>query len=93
MAHMSEQEQGAIEAWLQKNKPTRYPTGYSSIYDEFGNKRVSIRFRLAGVAKKIRAVHGYASLTYRQIAEKIAETEDTVKAACKKHRIAINGCD
>jgi len=93
MGHMSEQEQGAIEAWLQKNKPIRYPTGYSSIYDEFGNKRVSVRFRLAGVAKKIRAVHGYASLTYRQIAEKIAETEDTVKAACKKHRIAINGCD
>lgn len=93
MGHMSEQEREAINEWLQKNKPTRYPTGYSSIYDEFGNKRVSVRFRLAGVAKKIRAVHGYASLTYRQIAEKIAETEDTVKAACKKHRIAINGCD
>lgn len=93
MARMSDDEQKAIDEWLEQNKPTKFPTGHSSIYDEFGNKRVSVRFRLAGVAKKIRSVPGYSGLTAWQIAGKIAETEETVKAACKKHRIAINGCD
>jgi len=93
MGRMSDAEQNAIEAWLEKNKPIKYPTGYSSIYDEFGNKRTSVRFRLAGVAKKVRALNGYASLTHEQIAAKIAEDPDTVKAACKKHRIVLNGRD
>ena len=90
MARMSDDEQKAIDEWLEENEPTKYPTGHSSIYDEFGNKRVSVRFRLAGVAKKVRAVTGYSGLTAKQIAGKIAETEDTVKAACKKHRIKIH---
>lgn len=89
MGRMSDDEQDAISAWLESNKPVKYPTGYSSIYDEFGNKRTSVRFRLAGVAKKIRGVPGYGALTPETIAAKIAEDPDTVRAACKKHRIAI----
>lgn len=89
MGRMSDDEQDAISAWLENNKPVKYPTGYSSIYDEFGNKRTSVRFRLAGVAKKIRAVPGHGALTAETIGAKIAEDPDTVRAACKKHRIVI----
>lgn len=89
MGRISEQEQDAIDAWLSKNRPIQYPTGHSSLYDEFGNRRTTVRFRLAGVAKKVRAISGYGAMNADEIGKRIAETPDTVRAACKKHRIKI----
>lgn len=88
---LTEQEKSAIDAWLTANKPTRYPTGYSSIYDEFGNKRSSLKFRMAGVAKRIRtAIKKDPDMTYQDLAYSLVLPYDDVVAVCKKHNIEVN---
>lgn len=90
MAQMTEDEKKAIETWMSSNKPTRYPTGHSAIYDEFGNKMAGRKFRLTSLAKRIRQVRGYSEMTYSQIAKRLASNVDEVKAACTKHNIVTN---
>jgi hypothetical protein len=87
MTNLTEQEQEAINAWLEKNKPKKFPTGYSAIFDEFGNKRAGLKFRLAALSKRIRRVRGYTSMTYVQLAHQLAVNADEVMAACIKHNI------
>jgi hypothetical protein len=90
MAHLTEEEKQAIDAWLKKNKPVKYPTGYSSVYDEYGNKRVSLKFRMAGIAKRIRAsLKKDPSLTYFDLAAQLTLPFDDVVAVCKKHNIEV----
>jgi len=90
MGQLNEQEQAAIIAWLENNKPVRYPTGYSSIYDEFGNKRSSLKFRMAGVAKRIRtAIKKDPNITYEGLADTLVLPYDDVVAVCKKHNIEV----
>lgn len=90
MGHLSEQEQQAIDAWLEKNKPVRYPTGFSSIYDEFGNKRTTLKFRMAGIAKRIRAaLKKYPDMTYEDLATHLVLPYDDVVAVCRKHNIKV----
>lgn len=87
---LSKEEQSAIDEWLKTNKPTRYPTGYSSIYDEFGNKRSSLKFRMAGVAKRIRsALKRNSKMTYGDLANTLVLPYDDVVAVCKKHNIEV----
>jgi hypothetical protein len=91
MGHLTEQEKSAVDAWLAKNKPVRYPTGYSSIYDEFGNKRVTLKFRMAGIAKRIRvALKKDPSLTYAGLAQALLLPKDDVVAVCRKHQIEVS---
>jgi len=91
MAEITEQEQAAIDAWLAKNKPVKYPTGYSSIYDEFGNKRITLKFRMAGLAKRIRAaLKRDPSMTYSDLASSLTLPFDDVVAVCRKHSIEVN---
>ena len=90
MGQLSDQEQAAVDAWLNKNKPTRYPTGYSSIFDEYGNKRTSLKFRMAGIAKRIRtALKKEPSLTYQDLAKRLTLPYDDVVAVSKKHNIKV----
>jgi hypothetical protein len=90
MGTLTEQEQSAIDAWLEKNKPIKYPTGYSSIYDEFGNKRSTLKFRMAGIAKRIRtALKKDPSLTYEDLARDLTLSFDDVVAVCRKHNIKV----
>ena len=85
---LTEQEQDAINAWLKENKPVKYPTGYSSIYDEFGNKRISLKFRMAGIAKRIRtAMKKSPNMTYHDLAKHLVLPYDDIVAVCKKHNI------
>lgn len=87
---LTEQEQAAIDAWLKDNTPIKYPTGHSSIYDEFGNKRVSLKFRMAGIAKRIRsALSKDASLSHRDLANMLVLPYDDIVAVCKKHNIKV----
>lgn len=88
---LSEQEQSAIETWLKNNKPVKYPTGYSSIYDEYGNKRISLKFRMAGLAKRIRyALKKDSSMSYFDLAKHLVLPYDDVVAVCKKHNIEVS---
>jgi hypothetical protein len=90
MGHLTEQEQEAIDAWLSKNKPIKYPTGYSSIYNEFGNKRSTLKFRMAGLAKRIRtALKKDPTLTYEDLARSLTLSFDDVVAVCRKHNIKV----
>ena len=87
---ISEQEQKAIDLWLKENKPVKYPTGFSSIYDEFGNKRISLKFRMAGLAKRIRsALKKNSSMSYGDLAKQLTLPYDDVVAVCKKHNIKV----
>lgn len=87
---LSEQEQQAIDAWLKENKPVKYPTGFSSIFDEFGNKRISLKFRMAGLAKRIRsALKKKPSMSYGDLAKQLVLPYDDVAAVCKKHNIKV----
>ncbi len=87
---LSEQEQQAIDAWLKENKPVKYPTGFSSIYDEFGQKRISLKFRMAGLAKRIRtALKKSPSMSYEDLAKQLVLPYDDVRATCKKHNIKV----
>lgn len=86
----TEQEQQAIDEWLKKNKPVKYPTGYSSVFDEYGNKRISLKFRMAGLAKRIRsALKKNPLLSYSDLAEQLVLPYDDVRAVCKKHNIKV----
>jgi len=88
---LSEQEQSAVDAWLKENRPVKYPTGYSSIYDEFGQKRTSLKFRMAGIAKRIRtALKRDPSMSHDDLAIHLARPYDDVVAVCKKHNIKVN---
>lgn len=88
---LTEEEQKAINEWLKTNKPVKYPTGYSSIYDEFGNKRSSLKFRMAGVAKRIRAaLKRDPKMSYDGLADTLVLPYDDVVAVCKKHNIKVN---
>lgn len=90
MGRLTEDEQQAIEKWLEKNKPVKYPTGHSSIYDEFGNKRSSLKFRMAGIAKRIRtAIKKDPSLSYADLADLLVLPYDDIVAVCKKHNIKV----
>jgi antitoxin component HigA of HigAB toxin-antitoxin module len=86
---LSDEERKAVEAWMKRNKPKKYPTGHSAIYDEFGRKRSSLKFRLASLSKRIRAVKGHKTLTIEQLADKLDVPEDEVFAACDKHDIEV----
>lgn len=87
---ISEQEQQAIDLWLKENNPVKYPTGFSSIYDEFGNKRISLKFRMAGLAKRIRSVlKKNPSMSYGDLAKQLTLPYDDVVAVCKKHNIKV----
>ncbi len=87
---LSEQEQAAVDAWLKKNRPVKYPTGHSSIYDTFGNKRTSLKFRMAGIAKRIRtALKRDPSMTHDDLATHLVLPYDDVVAVCKKHNIEV----
>jgi len=87
---LTDQEQDAINAWLKENKPVKYPTGYSSIYDEFGNKRTSLKFRMAGIAKRIRtAMKKSPNMTYHDLAKHLVLPYDDIVAVCKKHNIKV----
>lgn len=87
---LSEQEQAAVDAWLAKNKPIKYPTGYSSLYDEFGQKRSSLKFRMAGIAKRIRtALKKSPHMDYEYLANHLVLPYDDVRAVCKKHNIEV----
>jgi len=88
---LTEEEQKAIDKWLENNKPTKYPTGYSSIYDEFGQKRSSLKFRMAGVAKRIRsAIKKNPNMTYKDLADSLVLPYDDVVAVCRKHNIEVS---
>lgn len=90
MGHINDAERSAIDAWLAKNKPIKYPTGHSSIYDEFGQKRTTLKFRMSGIAKRIRsALKLEPTLTYSQLAEKLVLPLDDVKAVCQRHNIKV----
>lgn len=90
MSELTPQEQQAIDDWLKKNKPVRYPTGYSSIYDEFGNKRSSLKFRMAGIAKSVRsALKKDPSLSHQDLADRLVLPHDDIVAVCKKHNIKV----
>ena len=87
---LTEQEQDAINVWLKENKPVRYPTGYSSIYDEFGVKRTSLKFRMAGIAKRIRtALKKSPGMTHRDLAKHLVLPYDDIVAVCRKHNIEV----
>jgi len=87
---LNEQEQDAINAWLKENKPVKYPTGYSSIYDEFGVKRTSLKFRMAGIAKRIRtALKKSPGMTHRDLAKHLVLPYDDIVAVCRKHNIEV----
>ena len=87
---LSEQEQQAIDAWLKENKPVKYPTGFSSIYDEFGQKRISLKFRMAGLAKRIRsALKKNPAMSYADLAKQLVLPYDDIVAVCKKHNIKV----
>lgn len=87
---LTEQEQDAINAWLKENKPVKYPTGYSSIYDEFGVKRTSLKFRMAGIAKRIRtALKKSPGMTYSDLAKHLVLPYDDIVAVCRKHNIEV----
>ena len=89
---LTEQEQDAINAWLKENKPVRYPTGYSSIYDEFGQKRTSLKFRMAGIAKRIRtALKKSPNMTHHDLAKYLVLPYDDIVAVCRKHNIEVDG--
>jgi len=91
MSELTEQEQQAINAWLEKNKPVRYPTGYSSVYDEFGNKRSSLKFRMAGIAKRIRtSLKRNPDLSYDDLASTLVLPVDDIIAVCRKHNIEVS---
>lgn len=87
---LSEEEQAAVDAWLKKNKPVKYPTGFSSLYDEFGQKRSSLKFRMAGIAKRIRtALKRNPELSHEDLATHLVLPYDDVVAVCKKHNIKV----
>jgi hypothetical protein len=90
MGRLTEQEQEAIGVWLEHNKPIKCPTGYSSIYDEFGNKRSTLKFRMAGLAKRIRtALKKDPTLTHEDLARSLTLPFDDVVAVCRKHNIKV----
>ena len=93
MGHLTDSEANAIEEWLKTNKPRRYPTGYSAIVDEFGNKRAGLKFRLATLSKRIRKVRGYENMTFEEIADRLKVHSAEVMAACEKHNIPTAGDD
>jgi len=87
---LTEQEKNAIDAWLKENKAVRYPTGFSSVFDEFGNKRTTLKFRMAGIAKRIRtALKKDPSLTHDDLATHLVLPYDDVVAVCRKHNIEV----
>lgn len=90
MGELTPQEQSAVTEWLERNKPVKYPTGHSSIYDEFGNKRVTLKFRMAGIAKRIRsALKKDDTLTHKDLADHLVMSYDDVVAVCRKHNIKV----
>lgn len=87
---MTEQEQRAVAIWLESNTPKKYPIGYSAVWDEFGNKRAGLKFRLASIAKRIRKVRGHRFMSYLQISEVLSVDADEVMESCVKHNIVVN---
>lgn len=87
---MTEQEQRAVAIWLESNTPKKYPTGYSAVWDEFGNKRAGLKFRLASIAKRVRKVRGHRFMSYVQISDVLSVDADEVMEACVKHNIVVN---
>lgn len=60
------------------------------MWDEFGNKRAGLRFRLASIAKRIRKVRGHRFMSYLQLSEVLSVDADEVMEACVKHNIVVN---
>lgn len=87
---MTEQEQRAVAIWLESNTPKKYPTGYSAVWDEFGNKRAGLKFRLASIAKRVRKLRGHRFMSYVQISDALSVDADEVMEACVKHNIVVN---
>jgi hypothetical protein len=86
---VNEQERQAVEIWLQSNNPKKYPIGYSGIYDDFGNKRAGLKFRLASTAKRVRKVRNHNLMTYTQLSEHLMIDADEIMSACLKHNIEV----
>jgi hypothetical protein len=86
---VDEQERQAVELWLQSNKPTVCKIGQSGIYDDFGNKRAGLKFRLASTAKRVRKVRNHSLMTYVQLSEHLMIDADEIMAACLKHNIEV----
>jgi hypothetical protein len=92
MGTLTQQEQDAIEDWLAENRPIKYPTGYSSIYDEYGNKRSTLKFKMAGYAKRIRtALKKNPDMTYEDLSKQLLLSFDDVVSVCRKHNIEVSG--
>lgn len=91
MAELTDSEENAIAEWLKTNKPRRYPTGYSAIMDEFGNKRTGLKFRLAALSKRIRKVRGYENMTFQELATRLKAHPSEIMATCDKHNIPTAG--
>ena len=92
MGTLTQQEQYAIEDWLAENRPIKYPTGYSSIYDEYGNKRSTLKFKMAGYAKRIRtALKKNPDMTYDDLSKQLLLSFDDVVSVCRKHNIEVSG--
>lgn len=92
MGTLTQQEQDAIADWLAKNKPIKYPTGYSSIYDEYGNKRSTLKFKMAGYAKRIRtALKKNPDMKYEELSKQLFLSFDDVVSVCRKHNIEVSG--
>jgi hypothetical protein len=86
------EEQREIDAWLaKKGPPVRYPTGYSAVFDEFGNRRVGERQRLAALAKTIRRLHRYEHMAQADIARKLSVPIGDVTLTCARHNIRTKG--
>jgi hypothetical protein len=92
MGTLTQQEQDAIADWLSKNRPIKYPTGYSSIYDCYGNKRSTLKFKMAGYAKRIRtALKKNPDMTYEELSKQLLLSFDDVISVCRKHNIEVSG--
>lgn len=60
------------------------------MWDEFGNKRVGLKFKLASIAKRIRNVRGHRSMSYAQLSDLLSVDAGEVMGACVKHNIVVN---
>ena len=86
---ISTSDKAAIDAWLAKNTPTKYPTGYSGIYDEFGRKRNGRRFMLEHLSKRIRRLLKRKSMSAEEIASTLCVPLCDVTDCVKKHNIEV----
>lgn len=89
---LTREEQAAVDAWLAANgKPQKYPTGYSAIYDDMGNRRVAPRQQTALLARNIRRLYRYDHMTHDEIAARLKVPVGDVVQSCARHGIKTKG--